>query len=50
MKLIGNQQLHSEIEHHFAQQRPEPPFTDEMVHQTQFSINHILASNNVQAN
>lgn len=50
MQRINNQNLHTEIEYKFAQQRPEPPLTEKRVHQTRYSIDSIVASHTMQAN
>ena len=50
MKSIGQLKLHTEIENHFSQQRPEPPFTDELVNQMRSTIEQFLASHNMQPN
>ena len=50
MPSICKLKLHTEIENHFSQQRPEPPFTDELVNQMRSTIEQFLASHNVQPN
>ena len=50
MQSICNLKLHTEIENHFSQQRPEPPFTDELVNQMRSTIEQFLATHNLQSN
>ena len=50
MQSICKLKLHTEIENHFSQQRPEPPFTDELVNQMRSTIEQFLASQNLQPN
>ena len=47
MQQICILKLHKEIATHFSQQRPEPPFTDDLVNQMRSSIEQFLAAHNV---
>ena len=50
MQTILHQNLHTDVTQHFAQQRPEPPFDDDLVAQMRTSIEQLLGPHNLQAN
>ena len=48
LQRIAQQKLHKEITQHFAQQRPEPPFSDELVAEMRSSIGKLLEFHNME--